>query len=294
MPATTTSPSTFSLFSSLALELRTQIWQESLPSEFSPALYFYKRGCWKPRIFTESDPGYYDGVGEQSSTEDLNRNLEFRYDLLDNIHVLTPLLFVNHEARKITLTWARSHGIEICGDPLFPRLSLLFNPIRDILYVPADHLHEFFMEPVDRSYEKDMIHLTHGIFNEVKRFAVLEAKLGCHIAMGNFDGLSDNYNTELLYVIINTPLGLRSVDDDLHVQTRWGCASLPSCTFILDSNRSAFELKGDGENEDEQIHLLPQEISRNLTQAISRHLTPEFITKSPSIREIRPVFAVKG
>ncbi|TGO44486.1 hypothetical protein BCON_0510g00010 [Botryotinia convoluta] len=238
MTATTTSPSTFPLFSSLALELRTQIWQESLPSEFPPALYFYKKGCWQPRIFTESDPGYCDEVSEQFSTEDLNRNFEFRYDLLDNIEIQTPLLFVNHEARKITLTWARRHGIEICGDPLFPRLSLPFNSVRDILYVSADQWDELFIEPHDRSSEEDMIDLTHGIFNEVKRLAVPESMLGVYFSMASFDGLSDYYNIEAL------------------------------------------------DNEDDRIHLL--------TKEISRYLTPEFITNSPSIHEIRPVLAVKG
>ncbi|KAF7892034.1 hypothetical protein EAF00_008336 [Botryotinia globosa] len=122
----TTSPSTFPLFSSLAPELRTKIWQDSLPSVLPPALYFYKRGCWQPRILPNLT---------QVTTTELN--LEFRHDLLDNIHVQTPLLFVNHEARKITLIWAHSHGIEICGDPICPRLSFPFNPVRDILYLPA-------------------------------------------------------------------------------------------------------------------------------------------------------------
>lgn len=110
---------------------------------------------------------------------------------------------MNHEARKITLTWACSHGIEICGDPLFPRLSLPFNPIRDILYVSADLCDEIYVEPYIRSFEEDMIDLTHGTFNE-----------------------------------------------------------------------------------DDQDHLL--------TKEISRHLTPEFIASSPSIREIRLVLAVRG
>ncbi|KAF7950085.1 hypothetical protein EAE96_007385 [Botrytis aclada] len=285
MTATTTSPSTFHHFSSLALELRTQIWEESLPSEFLLALYFYKRGCWQPRIFTESDPSYYDGVCEHYSTEDLNRNFEFRYDLLDNIHFQTPLLFVNHEARKITLTWARRHGIEICGDPLFPRLSRPFNPVRDILYVSADQLDELFIEPHDRSSEEDMIDLTHGIFNEVKRLAVPESMLGVYFSMATSDGLSDHFYIEVLYIIINTPLDLRSVDDDLHVQSRWECENFQLCTFLLNSNKSAFELKESEENEDDQIQLLAKEFSR--------YLTPEFITNSPSVREVRLVLDVK-
>ncbi|KAF7889421.1 uncharacterized protein EAF01_010914 [Botrytis porri] len=283
---TTTSPSTFPLFSRLAVELRTEIWKESLPSEFPPALYFYKRGCWQPRIFTESDPGYCDEVSEKFSTKDLNRNFEFRYDLLDNILVPTPLLFVNHEARKITLTWAHSHGIEIYGDPTFPRLSLPFNPLRDILYVSPDKLDDLFIEPHDRSSEADMINLTHGTFNGVKRLAVPESMLGVYFPMATFDGLSDYYNFEAIYVIINRPPGLRSVDNDFHVQSRWECEDLPSCTFVFDSKRSVFELNDNEDNEGDQLYLW--------TQEAEEYLTPEFITNSPSVREIQLVEAVKG
>ncbi|TGO44134.1 hypothetical protein BOTNAR_0929g00010 [Botryotinia narcissicola] len=142
------------------------------------------------------------------------------------------------------------------------------------------------MEPHNRSSEEDIINLTPGIFNEVKRLAVTESGLEAYSVMATSNGFSDHYRIEALYIIIKKPRSLLPVDDDLHVQSRWECASLPSCAFILDSNRSVFELKGKRGNEDEQRHLL--------TQEISRHLTPEFITNSPSLREIRPVSAVKG
>lgn len=286
MTATTIPPSTFPLFSSLALELRTKILEESLPSEFPPALYLYKKGCWHPRIFTESDPGYCDKVGENVSTEDLNRKLEFRHDLLDNILVQTPLLFVNHEARKITLSWARNHGIETCGDPLFPRLSLPFNPIRDILYVSADRWDDLFVEPYQRSINDDMIGLNHGIFNEVKRLAVPKSMLGVYFAMASFNELSDYYSIEALYVVTNTPLGLCSADDGSNVQSRWERENLPSWVFLSDSDGSSLQLKERRENEDDELYLLSKDIVQ--------YLTPRFIAKSPSIREIRPVLAVKG
>ncbi|KAM0312740.1 hypothetical protein ACHAO8_006021 [Botrytis cinerea] len=286
MTATTISPSTFPLFSSLAFELRTKILEESLPSKFPPALYFYKEGCWHPRIFTKSDPGYSDKVSENVSTEDLNRKLEFRHDLLDNITVRMPLLFVNHEARKITLTWARNRGIETCGDTLFPRLSLPFSPIRDILYVSANRWDDLFDEPYQRSIKDDMIGLNHGIFNEVKRLAVPKSMLGVFFAMDTFNELSDYYSIEELYFVMNTPLGLCSVDDGSNVQSGRERENLPSWVFLSDSDGSSLQLKESRENEDEELYLL----SKNVAQ----YLTPGFIANSPSIREIRPVLAVKG
>ncbi|EMR87838.1 hypothetical protein BcDW1_3540 [Botrytis cinerea BcDW1] len=249
MTATTISPSTFPLFSSLALELRAKILEESLPSEFPPALYFYKEGCWHPRIFTKSDLGYSDKVSENVSTEDLNSKLEFRHDLLDNITVRMPLLFVNHEARKITLTWARNHGIETCGDTLFPCLSLPFNPIRDILYVSVNRWDDLFDEPYQRSIKDDMIGLNHRIFNEVQRLAVPKSMLGVSFAMDTFNELSDYYRIEEL-------------------------------------DGSSLQLKESRENEDEELYLLSKDVAQ--------YLTPGFIANTPSIREIRPVLAVKG
>ncbi|TGO15844.1 hypothetical protein BTUL_0035g00490 [Botrytis tulipae] len=119
------------------------------------------------------------------------------------------------------------------------------------------------MEPHNRSSEEDMINLTPGMFNAVKRLAVTESGLGAYSVMATSNEFSDRYSIEALYIIIKKPLSLRPVDDDLHVQSRW---------------ESVFELKGNGGNEDEQRHLL--------TQEISRQLTPEFITNLPSIREI--------
>lgn len=101
MAATTPVISTFPLFSALPFELRDRIWREALPHPAGPTLYFYRgRGCWVPRLLTESDPGFIPG--------DDGLAFEFRTDRLghDNQYNL-PLVFVNHEARKVALAWLR-------------------------------------------------------------------------------------------------------------------------------------------------------------------------------------------
>lgn len=104
-------PASFVLFSSLAAELRNQIWRDALPHHIGPALYSYrKRGCWCPRQLTESEPGYIAG------NDDLNLAFEFRTDLLDDdnqYHV--PLFSVNREARSIVLAWLQEQVSLIAG-----------------------------------------------------------------------------------------------------------------------------------------------------------------------------------
>lgn len=111
-------PASFVLFSSLAAELRNQIWRDALPHHIGPTLYSYrKRGCWCPRRLTESEPGYIAG------NDDLNLAFEFRTELLDDdnqYHV--PLFSVNREARSIVIAWLQEH-VSLITDVVFVSLA---------------------------------------------------------------------------------------------------------------------------------------------------------------------------
>ncbi|KAM0158842.1 hypothetical protein ACHAQE_005334 [Botrytis cinerea] len=120
----------------------------------------------------------------------------------------------------------------------------------------------------------------------VKRLAVPKSMLEVFFAMDTFNELSDYYRIEEMYVVINTPLGLCSVDDGSNVQSGWERENLPSWVFLSDSDGSSLQLKESRENKDEELYLLSKDVAQ--------YLTPGFIANSPSIREIRPVLAVKG
>ena len=134
MAAAATNSSTFPLFSSLALELRNQIWRDALPNKVGPALYFYRKGCWCPRHLLQSDEEY------DPKNHELNLNFEFRHDLLNVVQFKVPLFFVNREASNIALAWVREHGIEIRAreNRQSPVFVCPFNPIRDVLYIALD------------------------------------------------------------------------------------------------------------------------------------------------------------
>lgn len=179
MAAAATNSSTFSLFSSLALELRDQIWRDALPDKVGPALYFYRKGGWCPRHLSQSDEEY------DPQDHEFNLIFEFRHDFLDVVQVEVPLFFVNREARNIALAWVREHGIEIRAreDRQSPVFVCPFNPTRDVLYIALDKWDEFFREPDDRCFQPDILgQLINSRAADVTRIAVPEALLRSEVA----------------------------------------------------------------------------------------------------------------
>jgi len=179
MAAAATNFSTFPLFSSLALELRDQIWRDALPNEVGPALYFYRKGCWCPRHLLQSDEEY------DPENHEFNLNFEFRHDLLNVVQFKVPLFFVNREARNIALAWVREHGIEIRAreDRQSPVFVCPFNPIRDVLYIALDQWDEFLREPDDRCFQPDLLGpLINFKAADVTGIAVPEALLRSEVA----------------------------------------------------------------------------------------------------------------
>jgi hypothetical protein len=181
MAAAATNSSTFPLFSSLAPELRDQIWRDALPDKVGPALYFYREGCWCPRYLLPSDEEY------DPQDHDLNLNFEFRHDLLDVVQFEVPLFFVNREARDIALAWVREHGIEIRAreDRQSPVFVCPFNPIRDVLYIALDKWDEFLREPDDRGFQPDLVERLMTVKSaDVPCIAVPEALFRNEVAAG--------------------------------------------------------------------------------------------------------------
>lgn len=179
VPVASLEQPTFSLFPSLAPELRDRIWRDAMPGKVGPALYFYRKGCWSPRHLLQSDEEY------NPENDELNLNFEFRHDLLDVVQFKVPLFFVNHEARNIALAWVRAHGIEIRAreDRQFPVFVCPFDPTRDVLYIALDKWDEFLREPDDRCFQQDLLgQLVIVKSANITRIAVPEALLRSEVA----------------------------------------------------------------------------------------------------------------
>ncbi|KAG6131502.1 hypothetical protein E4U12_003637 [Claviceps purpurea] len=119
----------FHLFSSLAPELRHNIWRLALPENIGPALHFYQgEGYWRLRYLEEHESTYRPGYRDEE--------IEFRTELIDpEVELCLPQFFVNHEAHDIAAAWLRQQ--------------------RDTLYIPQDKWDQFNFEPNERLLQRD-------------------------------------------------------------------------------------------------------------------------------------------
>ncbi|KAH8888140.1 hypothetical protein GQ53DRAFT_749378 [Thozetella sp. PMI_491] len=269
---------TFSRFSSLPPELRNQIWGEALPARDGPALYFYKKGFWRPEAPPPSD-------GEQDREEILE--YEFRHELLDRVQVDIPLAFVNREARSIALVWLQEQGIEThFGDNRQRHVFMRpFDPVQDVLYVAHSKWADFCSEPYDRLFEPDLFERTVNTSSvDFTQIAIPEALL-----QSENDALSDMlewfFNIRILYIIIGTEPGPIVGPDGREAYPRWELAKTRGRSFYWQAQRFCFAL-GDGEPiaEDSSYKRI-EEASRGLAERLAREHVPHF--------EIRPALAIR-
>lgn len=133
----------FHPFPRLPAELRLQIWRETLPDLEGVTLHGYKKGCWDLR----------DPLPEESNAPTrADKILDFRHELLDDVHIDMPIVFVNREARATALSWARAQGIKMDfnTEKACHVFVLPFNPWQDALFINSHKLDEFCVEPADR------------------------------------------------------------------------------------------------------------------------------------------------
>lgn len=145
--ASSTQHRAFHLFPCLPAELRLQIWQETLPELDGVTLHGYKKGCWDLR-----DPLPSESDAESGALASADKILVFRHEMLDDVHIDMPIVFVNREARSTALSWARAQGVKMDfnaerGCHVF---VLPYNPRQDALFINSHKLDEFCTEPADR------------------------------------------------------------------------------------------------------------------------------------------------
>ncbi|RHZ43799.1 2EXR domain-containing protein [Aspergillus thermomutatus] len=281
MAAAAASPPTFPHFSNLPPELRILIWHEALPQKDSPALIFFKKGCWHLRRLSESEQGY-------DPTDPSHPHFYFRPELLDHVEVEVPLYFVNREARRIALAWCREQEISMrfSGNqsPVFARP---FNPEHDVLYVPLDQWDGFLCEPYDRMFAPEMLDQSVSTYAlELGGIAVPEAQVLSSASVLH-EMFEWPYWPAVLYVIVDPPPNLRLEYAGTNVQRRWEIQSRPGGTLFYNwkDGRGSFE---DAIGEcfgHEALYQRIKEASKGLGEGITLHNVRSF--------EVRPVSAVR-
>ena len=274
-----TNPCSFQSFSSLPAELRVQIWRDALPVRAGPALHFYKPGCWIPRYLSESEPGYYP------DNNDLNLELEFHYELLDRPQIEVPLVYVNHEARSVSLAWIREQGIEthFRDDRRRPVFVRPFDPSYDAIYVPLDRWHDFDREPHERLWQPDLHGKLVNMGPNLWRIAVPEALL-----QSGGDSLSDildsYFSLRALFVVAGAQPDFAVDGDGIKVLRRWELENTQGRGLFWNAVHRRFD-SDDGEClGKEELNRRIEEVGKAVTEPLTRY---------GSSFEIRPVIAVE-
>ncbi|KAI9777874.1 MAG: hypothetical protein M1835_005119 [Candelina submexicana] len=281
MTAATVDHALFPQFSTLAPELRNQIWADALPDEVGPALYFYRKGCWCFRRLARSDVGYdYDN-------DENNLNFEFRYDLLDDVQFEVPLLLVNREARGIALSWVRAQGtkIRLCRDREYPVFKRPFNTTLDALYIPPDKWDEFLREPDDQLFHPDILDQLVTTVTHITRIAVPEALLRNEGTI--LSEMFQNYfNVKELFVVVDAQPDLQSVDNVLKLQPPWEFESTQGGAFIWNNDRGGFDPEDNNDNGHEALYRLIEEVNKGIGEGLINHHIRSF--------KIQPAYAVRS
>jgi hypothetical protein len=277
MATAATSSSIFPYFASLPSELRSQIWRDALPDKDGSALYLYQKGCWCPRYLSPSEEMYDPNARD-------NLILEFRHDLLDQVQVEAPLVFVNREARGTALTWLREQGVEkrFLEERQCHVFVRQFDPIRDTLYLTSNRANDFYSEPYDRLFGPDLrdknILSGPGL---LERIAMPEALFRneattLHEIFEWFSGVS------VLFIIVGAQPDL---EDGMKAQRRWELESIQGRTFSWNHDRRSFDFGNSDYIDGEALYRQIEEASKSLGEWITLRTIRSF--------EIRLVFAVR-
>ncbi|EFY90314.1 hypothetical protein J3459_006411 [Metarhizium acridum] len=133
---------TFHRFARLPAELRRQIYVEYLSPLDAPAVYLYNKNLVLRYLDPEGEDERYAGISHEP-----------------RVQVKTPaLVHVNAEARAVTMSWARMHGISL-GFRKETRghvFSRPWDPARDALYVSREKWEEFCELPWDSQGVEEM------------------------------------------------------------------------------------------------------------------------------------------
>ncbi|KAJ3541799.1 hypothetical protein NM208_g2437 [Fusarium decemcellulare] len=257
--------SEFLPFSSLAPELRNQIWREAVPDLTGLGLCPYRNGLWLPKFLEPSDEEYLPGHD--------NIDLDIRHDLL-SVQIEVSLYSVNHEARGVALAWIREQNIEIRLRNHRPIFLRKFDISRDVLFIALDKMIDIELDPVNRMEQPDLEGRSVTTHPNIRHFAIPEAAFRSDDSLRH---LMDWYcGLNVLFVLVGA-------QPDFEGQ--WELDTRRGKSFIWDHERGGFKW-GPGEClGDEGLYKRIEEDQKGLDEEIRRLPMQSF--------EIRPIYAVR-
>jgi hypothetical protein len=271
----------FYLFPNLPQELRDEVWAQTLPALLRPTLRVYRSGCWLVRLMVEGEPGWDD-------TEDwgIQKQLSFRYDMLNSPQFDVPLLTVNHEARQIALAWICKNNLILrsCRNTGYPLIVRQFEPKRDVLYFPLEEWNRTHLDFNTRLFQGDLLDEVLTYSGKVRMFAVPETFPMSELAKVPED-LDAFVEAHVLMIVINPSPELQLIDS---MKNYWEVDIANKGAFYWSRKHPIFEFRGG-------LNICDQALYKQIEDgcvALASKLLHEL--RHMETFEIRPVFAVRG
>ncbi|KAK1255911.1 hypothetical protein MKX07_008170 [Trichoderma sp. CBMAI-0711] len=293
--ASSKEPATFSCFSSLPVELRWRIWEESMPEMDCITLHAWQKGYWGPRNLPKTKRRR-----TRNSTGEEPIAFGYHHEKLHFVHVDMPLALVNREARSIAMTWVRKYGFRMLFSEAkeCPVFVHRFDPMRDALFIGMDLWRPFCDEPHNRLAEPDLWGLVVNNTTDITRIAVPHTGI-----WRDNSGLAEIFHwypcLRAIYVVWDLEVDIvretmlangdrNKARARLRYQ-RWKAEELRSRSLVWDREKKQFGWKGRGSVciwSGSEMYAQMEEMGAELAPRLAEREDGEF--------EIRPIYAAKG
>ncbi|KAL7894916.1 hypothetical protein HDV63DRAFT_396539 [Trichoderma sp. SZMC 28014] len=277
----------FRPFPRLPAELRQQIWRETLPDFEGITLHGYKKGCWDLRNPLPE---------EANALTRADKILDFRHELLNDIHIDLPIVFVNREARTTALSWAREQGIKMSfnTEKACHVFVLPFNPWQDAIFINSHNFEDFCTEPADRLAGLQFRGQSAYSNPEITRVALPHTALTSEISIF-YDMIHWFPRLEIIFIIVDVEIGQdipkrlsaaeRSRTKERMKHQRWKTSQAEGHSYVWDSNDRKFV-----RNIGTLIGF--RSMYREIEQYLLGGITKVFAKKHVERFEIRPVLII--
>jgi hypothetical protein len=194
--------------------------------------------------------------------------------------VRIPLASVNHEARLISIDWAKKHEIEhrFCPKQQCHIFVRYFDPTRDTLYFSLNNIAEITNEAFNHNPPLNVFTNEYGVPIELPRFAIPESVFRPNFRSNGHhefeNGVVNFFHLLALFTSLNEIVVTIDPqpgfgDNELGVQRRWEVRGTQEPVFCENIANSGFTLYGNEDKGHESLYQQIREAAVHMAEAVN-------------------------